>query len=355
MNKDFLIKYLKTDSPSTYEKEAQQAWCDRIREINPSANIKSDVYGNVYLYINGTGYMNQKVVIDAHADEIGWVIKSIDDNGFIYLSRNGGVDSEISPGTAVKILTDTKKVKGFFGWIPIHLKDRNNSPKPTIDNTWIDIGATSKKEVEEMGVDVGNYVVVDRDPEIINDKYVCSKAIDDKIGGFILSEVYEKLIKEEIVLPYDLYIVNSVQEEVGLRGATMITETIKPDIAICFDVCFDTNTPMLDKKNHGDYKMDDKLVLRQGNDVHPMFLKSMKEIAKNYDFDYKLAVDPGGGTNTFSYYKSNGGVVAGTVSIPIRYMHTPNEMASLASIEEVIEYYIALLQNIEEKDEYKFI
>lgn len=355
MNKDFLLKYLRTDSPSTYEKEAQEAWYKRIKEINPNANIKSDVYGNLFLLVKGTGKMNQKVVIDAHADEIGWVIKSIDENGFIYLSRNGGVDPEISPGTSIKILTDDKKVKGFFGWMPIHLKDREKSPKPTIDNTWIDVGATTRKEVEEMGVEVGNFVVVDRDPEIINDKYVCSKAIDDKIGGFILSEVYEQLIQERIILPYDLYIVNSVQEEVGLRGATMITETIKPDIAICFDVCFDTNTPMLDKKKHGDYKMDDKLVLRQGNDVHTNFLKSMKVIAKNYDFDYKLAVDPGGGTNTFAYYRSNGGVVAGTVSIPIRYMHTPNEMASLASIEEVINYYIALLQNIEEKDEYKFI
>lgn len=355
MDKEFLLKYLNTDSPSTFEGEGQKVWLDEVAEFANDGIIK-DNYGNVAILIKGTGDFDfpYKVVIDAHGDEIGWIVKSISDDGFIKVVRNGGTDNDITPGTQIKILTSKGKVKGFFGWIPIHLKKKDSPDKPTNENIFIDVGALSKEDVEKLGIEVGDFIVVDRKAEIINDKFVIGKSLDDKIGGFIHSEVIKKLKEGKIKLPYDLYIVNSVQEEVGLRGAKMITETIQPDVAICFDVTFDTSTPLIDKEKHGEYKIGDGLVFRQGSDVHNNLLKLMKDTAKEHKMDYKIQIGGSGGTNTFSYYISNGGVVSSTLSIPLRYMHSPNEMVMLDDIEKAINFYIELLQNIDNNHNFKY-
>ena len=319
MDKKFLLDYLNTDSPSTNEVEAQKAWIEQVKGL--SDEIITDNYGNtVAKVLNDSMTTNRfKVVIDAHCDEIGWLISRITDNGFIYVKRNGGTDNTITPGQRIKIMTEESgKIKGFFGWIPIHLKDREKPEKATEDNIYIDVAATSKEEVEAMGIEVGNYVIVDREAEIMNDKYVVGKSVDDKIGGFIHSEVLKRLKEENIKLPYDLYVVNSVQEEVGLFGAKMITETIKPDIAVCFDVCFDTNTPMIKKDKFGDFKMGEGVVFRQGKDTHINLVRHMKKVARANEIPFKMSVGGGGGTNTFSYYLSNGGVVTSTLSIPLR-------------------------------------
>jgi putative aminopeptidase FrvX len=215
--------------------------------------------------------------------------------------------------------------------------------------------ATSKEEVLKMGIEIGNCVVFDRKPEILNDKYVIGKALDDKIGGFVISEVLRHLKEKNIELYYDLYVVNSVQEEVGVRGAKMITETIEPDVAICFDVCFDTNTPLIDKAKYGDFKMGDSVIFRQGFDVHPNLLKLMKETANEYNIPYKISVGGGGGTNTVSYNLSNGGVVTSTICTPLRYMHTNNEIVLLDDIKNSIDYLVHLLCNIENNHNFKLI
>lgn len=355
MNKEFLKKYLNTDSPSTFEVGAQKVWIEQVSKY--SDMIESDNFGNVFAYKKSLNdnIDRYRVVIDAHCDEIGWVVSSIDSDGFLRVKRNGGTDNEITPSTNVKILTDSgKKIKGVFGTTPIHLKDKEQF-KPTQENIYIDVFATSKEEVEEMGIEIGNYVVFDRDVEIINDKYIIGKSLDDKIGGFIIAEVLKKIKEEDIKLPYDLYVVNSVQEEVGLRGAKMITETIKPDLAICFDVHFDTNTPNIDKSKYGDTKMGNGLIFRSGYDVQPNVLKFMKKVANENNYKYNVIIGGAGGTNTSGYNLSNGGVLASTISIPLRYMHTPNEVVLLEDIELTINYFVDLLKNIEYKHNFKII
>lgn len=353
MNKQFLINYLNTDSPSHNEIEAQRVWVKELEKNVEKYELITDNYGNVAVLISKDYQHSQdsnryKVVIDAHCDEIGWVVSRITDDGFIYVKRNGGTDNDITPATRIKIITESgKKINGFFGWIPIHLKehDEKKVKKPTEDNIFIDVCARSREEVEEMGIELGDHVVVNREAEIINNKYVVGKSLDDKIGGFILMEVLKKITK--IKLPYDLYVVNSVQEETGLRGAHMITQTIKPDVAICIDPCFDTNTPMIDKDKYGDFKLGDGVIFRKGNDVHINMFRLMKKVAINNGIKHKVSIGGGGGTNTKSYNLSNGGVVSSTLSIPLRYMHTPNEMVMISDIEEAIEYLFLLLLNIE--------
>ena len=361
MDKKFLLDYLNTDSPSSNEVEAQKVWIEEVKKH--CVDVTSDDYGNTVAHLPqiepGLGIEEHnrfRVVIDAHCDEIGWLISRITDEGFIYVKRNGGTDNTITPGQRIKIMTEEKgKINGFFGWIPIHLKDREKPEKPTEDNIYIDVAATSEEEVAEMGIEVGNFVVQDREAEIMNDKYVVGKSIDDKIGGFIFSEVLKKLKEDGVKLPYDLYVVNSVQEEVGLFGAKMITDTIKPDLAVCFDVCFDTNTPMIKKDKYGDFKMGEGLVFRQGKDTHINLVRHMKKVANDSETPFKLSVGGGGGTNTFSYYLSNGGVVTSTVSIPLRGMHTPNEMINLDDVQVAIDYFVELLKSIEHKHNFKLV
>lgn len=350
MDKNFLLKYLNTDSPSTYEVEAQKVWLDELKDLVD--DVITDDYGNVVLLIKGTEKSGYKVVIDAHSDEIGWIVKEISDDGFIKVQRNGGTDNDITPSTRVKILTDNGKIKGFFASTPIHLKDSTSTTKIKVEDLSIDIGVTSKEEVEKLGIEVGSFIVVDRDAEILNDKIIVGKSLDDKIGGFIHSEVIKKLKEENIKLPYDLYIVNSVQEEVGLRGAKMIAENIKPNVAICFDVTFDTKNG--DKSKHGDYKIGEGVVFRQGSDVHNNLLKLMKKVAKDNEINYKILVGGAGGTNTHSYYLSNGGIVASTLSVSLRYMHTPNEMVMLDDIDTATNFYIKLLQEINNNHNFKY-
>jgi putative aminopeptidase FrvX len=356
MDKKFLLKYLNTDSPSTLEAESQKVW---MKELNNYVDeVITDNYGNVILLIKGTNHKehgdNYKVVIDAHADEIGWIVKSIDDNGFISVHRNGGTDNDITQGMPVKIMTSKGKVKGFFGSPPIHLKDRSGKNEVKLEDLTIDVGANNKKGVEKLGISIGDFIVVDRQAEFMNKKFVVGKSLDDKIGGFIHSEVIKKLKKDKIELPYDLYIVNSVQEEVGLRGARMVTEKIKPDVAICFDVSFDTSTPGINKSKHGDYKIGEGLIFRQGSDVHNNILKLMKDVADENKIDYKIQVGGSGGTNTYSYYLSNGGVISSTLSIPLRYMHTQNEMVKMSDVKLAVNFYIKMLMKIENNHNFKY-
>ena len=291
MNIDFLKKYLNTNSPSTNEQDSQRKWIAELEEY--ADEVITDNYGNVALLVKGTKHTksnNFKVVIDAHADEIGWIVKSISDDGFLKVQRNGGTDNDITMGTAVNILTRKGNVKGFFGSPAIHLKDRDSKGKVEQENLAIDVAALTKEDVEKLGIEVGSFVVVDRVAEIMNEKFVVGKSLDDKVGGFIHSEVLKKLKEDKIELPYDLYIVNSVQEEVGLRGASMMSDMINPDVAIAFDVTFDTNTPGINKDKHGDFKMGEGIVLRQGFDVHNNFLKLLKDCAKENDINYKIQV-----------------------------------------------------------------
>ena len=221
----------------------------------------TDTYGSVVGVINPKA--KYKVVIEAHADEISWFVHYITDDGFIYLRRNGGSDHQIAPSKRVNIHTDKGIVKAVFGWPAIHTR-KGKEETPKTDNIFLDCGCESKKEVEKLGVHVGCVITYEDEFMILNKKNYVGRALDNRMGGFVIAEVARLLKENKVKLPFGLYITNAVQEEIGLRGAQMIAERIQPDVAIITDVCHDTSTPMIKKIVQGDLKNGKGPVLSYG-------------------------------------------------------------------------------------------
>ena len=245
---EFLYSYLNNASPTGFEASGQKIWLDYIQPFIDEKII--DTYGTAVGVINpGQPY---KVVIEAHADEISWFVNYIDDNGYLFLRRNGGSDALIAPSMRANIHTKDKVVKGIFGWPAIHVRDIAKDKAPGISDIFIDCGASNKKEVEEMGIHVGTVVTFEDGLMELNGKYLVGRALDNRIGGYMIAEVARRLKENNITLPYTLYVVNSVQEEIGLRGAEMIVRRLKPDLAFITDVTHDTQSPMYNKKTQGD-------------------------------------------------------------------------------------------------------
>ena len=332
----FLKNYINTPSPVGFESGGQKVWLDYIKPFVDTHF--TDPYGTAVGVINPNEAF--KVVIEAHADEISWFVNYINDQGLIYLKRNGGVDHQVAPAKRVLIHGKKGPVKAVFGWPAIHTRLGNpdqKEPQPRVDNLFLDCGARNKKEIEELGIHVGAVVTYEEGfDELANDYYI-GRAFDNRIGGFMIAEVARLLKEHKKKVPYGLYIVNAVQEEIGLRGAEMIARRIKPNIAIITDVTHDTQTPMVNKIVEGDIACGKGPSLAYGPAVHNKLLKIVEEVAENKKINVQMrTVSRSTGTDTDSFAYANDGCPSVLISIPLRYMHTPVEMLHKRDIEDTI-------------------
>ncbi len=332
----FLRNYLNNPSPVGFEYGGQKIWLDYLQPYIDEKLV--DPYGTAVGIINP----NQpfKVVIEAHADEISWFVNYITDAGLIYLKRNGGVDHQIAPSKRVIIHGKKGPVKAVFGWPAIHTRLSNpdqKEPQPKVDNLWLDCGARNKKEVEDLGIHIGAVVTYGEGfDELSYDHYIC-RAMDNRIGGFMIAEVARLLKENNVQLPYSLYVVNAVQEEIGLRGAEMIARRIKPNVAIITDVTHDTTTPMINKMIEGDCVCGKGPSLAYGPAVHNKLLTLVQEVAEKSEIPIQLrAISRSTGTDTDSFAYANDGCPSVLISIPLRYMHTTVEMLHRSDIENTI-------------------
>lgn len=351
-SKDFLYQYLNNASPTGFESSGQQIWLDYINQYTD--DYITDTYGSVAAIINPQA--EYKVVIEAHADEISWFVNYITDDGYIYVIRNGGSDHQIAPSKRVNIHTDKGIVKGVFGWPAIHVRKDKNEKAPALDNIFIDVGCEKKEEVEQLGVKVGCVITFDDELMDLNEKYVCGRALDNRIGGFMIAEVARKIREEKIDLPFGLYVVNAVQEEIGLKGAEMMAARIKPDVAIVTDVTHDTHSPMYDKKLTGDQKCGKGPVLTFGPAVQNNLLKMVMDTAEKNKIPYqRAATSRVTGTDTDAFAYSNEGVASALISLPLKYMHTTVETASYADIENVIQLMFEFVKQLPDKHDFRYI
>lgn len=352
---EFLKTYINNASPVGFESGGQKLWLQYLKPYVDSTF--SDPYGTAVGVINPKE--NFKVVIEAHADEISWFVNYITAEGLMYLKRNGGVDHQIAPGQRVYIHGKKGLVKAVFGWPAIHTRINSpdtKEPVPKVDTLFLDCGARTKKQIEDLGIHVGAVVTyVDGFEELAHDYYV-GRAFDNRIGGFMIAEVARLLKANKKTLPYGLYVVNAVQEEVGLRGAEMIARRIKPNIAIITDVTHDTYTPMVNKMIEGDVACGKGPSLAYGPAVHNKLLDLVQDVATKRKIPVQLrAVSRSTGTDTDSFAYANDGCPSVLISIPLRYMHTTVEMLHKNDIEQTIQLMYETLLTLSSKTNLNYL
>jgi len=348
----FLIEYLNNPSPTGFESSGQKLWLNYIKSYVDTHIV--DTYGTVVGVINPDS--KYKVVIEAHADEISWFVHYITKDGFIYLRRNGGSDHQIAPSKRVNIHTRNGMVKAVFGWPAIHTRTASNEKSPKLDNIFLDCGAKNKEEVENLGVHVGCVVTYEDEFMIMNKNFYVGRALDNRIGGFMIAEVARLRKENKVKLPFGLYITNSVQEEVGLRGAQMIVDTIRPNVAIVTDVCHDTGTPMIDKIKQGDTKCGDGPVLTYGPAVQNNLLDMIIKTAETNKIPFqRAAASRATGTDTDAFAYSTGGVASALISLSLRYMHTTVETVHKDDVENVIRLIYASLLKIKNNHDFRYL
>ena len=347
----FLEQYLNNAAPTGYESNGQKLWMDYMKPYVDT--FITDTYGSVVGVINPEA--DYRVVIEGHSDEISWYVNYVTEKGLIYVVRNGGSDHQIAPSKWVNIHTKKGMVKGVFGWPAIHTRKAGKEETPKLENIFIDIGAKDKKEVENMGVHVGCVITYPDSFQIINgNKFVC-RAIDNRAGGFMIAQVARLLKEQNVKLPFGLYVTNAVQEEVGLRGAEMITQTIKPNVALVTDVCHDTTTPMINQKEQGHTEIGLGPVISYAPAVQNNLRERIIETAEKEKIPFqRLASSRYTGTDTDAFAYSNGGVASALISLPLRYMHTTVEMVQKEDVENVIRLMFETLKNIKAGENFSY-
>lgn len=332
----FLKNYLNNSSPVGFESSGQKIWLKYMQPYIDQQFV--DPYGTAVGIINPDQPF--KVVLEAHADEISWFVNYISDTGLLYLKRNGGVDHQIAPSMRVNIHGRKGPVKAVFGWPAIHTRLSNPDNKeqsPKLDNLFLDCGARNKQEVEELGVHIGSVVTYQDGFDELANGYYIGRAMDNRIGGFMIAEVARLLKENNKQLPYSLYVVNAVQEEIGLRGAEMIARRIKPNVALITDVTHDTTTPMINRIIEGECSCGKGPCLAYAPAVHNKLLRFVEDVATTANIPVQWrTLSRSTGTDTDSFAYANDGCPSALISIPLRYMHTTVEMLHKDDIETTI-------------------
>ncbi len=337
-----------TPSPSGFEQPIQRLVREEFKKF--ADEVKTDVHGNVMGMKNTDGY--PRIMLDGHCDEIGFMVKYIDKNGFIYFSPIGGIDPHIVPGQRVKIYTKQGPILGVVGKKPIHVMKKEEREKVVeFSHQWIDIGVGSKKEVEKI-LEIGDSITFAPGLEKMQGDLVVSRSFDDKMGVFVICQVLKALSDQTIEA--SVFAASTVQEEIGLRGAQTAAYSINPQIGIAIDVDIATDFPEINKKKEGDIRIGKGAVIYKGPNINPKVGEMLIQTAKEKKIPYQLAgVSRATPTDANVIQLSRAGVAAGLVSVPTRYIHTPVEVLSLSDIESVVRLLVCFINQV--KKEMSFI
>lgn len=339
--KRFLQTLLETPSPSGHEWVIQRTWLDFVKGF--ADDVQTDIMGN------GIGILNPdapfKVVLAGHCDEIGFIITDIDDKGYLSFSKVGGISPKIAPGMRINVLGTHGSITGVVGARAEHHGGLEDSIK--FEQLYIDCGATSKEEMEEH-VKVGDFAVYHRDPSFLLNNRIAARGLDNRTGAFIVAEVLRRLSKKRPSSNVGIYAVSTVSEEIGLHGAYAAGAGIQPDMALVCDVTFATDHPGVDPKKHGNCKLDKGPVLAKGSPINPVINAKLEASAEALKIPLQYELTPSStGTDGDRIRFTGKGVPIGLVSLPIRYMHSPVETASLVDLEQEIKLICHMLQGLQ--------
>ena len=353
--KEFLFTLLNTPSPTGFESEGQKVWMHYVSQF--ATTVESDAYGNAWATISGSG-SSVRVMLEAHADEIGYMIQNINEHGFLYVTRIGGSDRAIARSKRLTILGDKGPVSAVFGSTAIHIRDKESDKIPEVHELYLDIGARSREEVEERGIRVGHPAVFAESAEELVPGRLIGRAIDNRIGGFILSEVLANLAGGDTRPEATLLAVNAVQEEIGGPGMRMISYRLEPSVAVVLDVTHATDSPGIDRNKHGSVTLGNGPTITHGTANHPSVVKRLIWLANQLQIPIQHeASSRTTGTDTDQVYATKGGIPSALVSLPLRYMHSTVEMVDLADVERCIALLTDFVRSVTSKEEFipKFV
>ncbi len=340
----FLERLLDAAGPSGFEVRAARVWREEAAKF--AADVQVDVNGNSFASVNPKGA--PRVMLAGHIDEIGLQITHIDTDGFLYVAEIGGWDPQVLVGQRVKILTSRGGVSGVIGKKAIHLIEPEERTKASkTKSLWVDVGAASRDEVAKMGVRVGDPMVIDQGMVRLGGDRIASRAIDDRIGAFIVLEALRLLAVDPPAAATTA--VATVQEEIGYSGGGARTSAyaLEPDVAIVVDVTFSTDVPDVEKKELGEHKLGGGPVLSRGSASHDGIYDMLASVAEAEGIPYSVQAAPKATrTDADGIYLTRRGVPTGVVSIPNRYMHSPNEVVSMADVENTAKLIAAFVRGL---------
>jgi putative aminopeptidase FrvX len=333
--KEFLFDLLNTPSPAGFESEGQRTWMNYVRPFADA--VENDAYGNAWATLTGQG-SPARIMLEAHADEIGFMIQNVAEDGFLYVTRIGGSDRSIARGKRLTILGDKGPVTAVIGNTAIHIREKDNEKIPEVHELHLDIGANSKEEVEARGIRVGHPAIFSDTAEELVPGRIIGRAIDNRIGGFILSQVLANLTTSGNRPSATLFAVNSVQEEIGGSGMKMISYRLEPSVAVVLDVTHATDSPGINRNKHGSIKLGGGPTVTHGTANHPGVVRRLIALADELGIPLQHeASSRFTGTDTDHVYPMRGGVPSALLSVPLRYMHSTIEMVDLSDVERCVE------------------
>lgn len=347
---DFLRKLINTPSPVGHEARGQRVWLDYAKQF--ADETFSDTYGNCVAVLNKGGA--PRVMLAGHADEIAMAVNYINDEGFIYVRKMGGVDAAITKAQRVTIHTPKGPVKGVVGNVAPHLMKEEKEPKlPKIHDLFIDIGVSSRKDAEKL-VQVGNPITLVDEFDLLRNDLAVARAFDNRIGTFAVIEALRLLKESKGKVQAEVCAVSNVQEEVGLFGARQIAYSLKPDVAVVVDVTHATDYPTINKPQHGDIKVGKGPTITHGGCNHPEVVARLEQIARTKKIPLQHeAISSTSGTDTDGIFWTRGGIASALVSLPNRYMHSPVEVVSLKDLALIPELLAAFASSLKKGEEFK--
>ena len=344
---EFLKQLMTTPSPSGYESKTQKIWCKYVGQY--ADEVRTDAYGNAVAVLNPKG--DPKIMLDGHVDEIGLMIKHIDEKGFLYFQRIGGVDPALVRSKRVNIHTENGVVRGVVGATAIHLSERDKDPKvPKMHELFIDIGAADGKEAAKR-VAVGDPVTFVDDFEMLDGNIAVGRAFDNKAGIWIVAEALR--LAKAAHPKAAIYACSSIQEETGLNGAKMQVMALKPDVGIAVDVTHGTDTPGIDVKQHGEIKLGKGPAISLGRENHPVLTDRLRKVAKTRKIDVQIETfSTTGGTDAYVMWTANGGIPSAILSVPDRYMHSTVEMMDLRDLQATADLLAAFCTDVKKGERF---
>lgn len=352
--KSFLLSLLNTPSPTGFEMPGQRVWAAYAKKY--ADDVDCDAYGNAWATLKGSSKKAPVVMLEAHADEIGFMIKYITPEGFLRLDRIGGSDYATARGRRLTLLGDNGPVTGLIGNTAIHIRDRSNGTEkaPEVHELYVDVGASKPEEVAALGLRVGHPAVYADSAELFGPHHLIGRALDNRLGGFIIAEVVARLVAQKKRPAATVHVVNAVQEEIGGNGAKMITHRLRPDVAVCLDVTHATDTPGIEKAKHGATVLGGGPTVTHGTCNHPLVVQRLVETATaaNLPLQHESS-SRYSGTDTDRIFTIRDGIPSGLVSLPLRYMHSVVEMADFRDVEKVIALLVGFVNSLQAGDDFR--